>query len=79
MLGNGLIKSEKKGDIQMESTKRNSFPRWIFAVSAVGALIASGIFIGIMSIEGVAGLRLAQAVGFGIVGLIMFWGAINNN
>ncbi len=62
----------------MENKKSSSFPRWIFAIIAIGALIASGIFIGIMSIEGTSGLRLAQAIGFSIVGLLMLWGAIQS-
>jgi hypothetical protein len=62
----------------MEITKRNSFPRWLFALLAIGGLLACGIYIGIMSVEGFAGLHLAQAVGFGLVGLLMFWGAIQS-
>jgi len=29
-----------------------------------------------MSVEGFAGMRIDQAVGFGVFGLIMFWGTI---
>jgi hypothetical protein len=50
-------------------------PWWLFAIIAVGALLASGIYLGIMSAEGFAGLHLVQAVGFGLLGLIMFWAA----
>ena len=60
----------------MEKTGKRSFPRWIFAILAIGGLLASGIYLGIMSVDGLTGLRLAQAAGFGILGLIMFWGAI---
>ena len=60
----------------MEKTGKQSFPRWLFAIIAIGGLLASGIFLGIMSVEGLTGVRLVQAVGFGILGLIMFWGAI---
>jgi len=60
----------------MEKTGKQSFPRWIFAIIAIGGLLASGIFLGIMSIEGFTGSRIAQAAGFGLLGLIMFWGAI---
>jgi hypothetical protein len=60
----------------MKENKNQSFPWWLFAIIAIGGLLASGIYLGIMSIEGFTGLRLAQALGFGILGLIMFWGAI---
>jgi hypothetical protein len=60
----------------MENTRKGSFPRWLFAIIAIGGLLASGIYLGIMSVEGYAGLHLAQAVGFGLMGLLMFWGAL---
>jgi hypothetical protein len=60
----------------MEKTRKGSFPKWIFAILAIGGLLASGIFLGIMTIEGFTNMRLAQAVGFGLMGLLMFWGAI---
>jgi len=60
----------------MEKTGKGSFPRWLFAILAIGGLLASGIYLGIVSVEGFTGIRLAQAAGFGIFGLVMFWGAI---
>jgi hypothetical protein len=54
---------------------KNRVPWWLFGIIAVGALLASGIYLGIMSVEGSTGLRLVQAIGFGLLGLIMFWGA----
>ncbi|MGD8998176.1 MAG: hypothetical protein PVH80_08705 [Anaerolineae bacterium] len=54
---------------------KNRVPWWLFAIIAVGALLASGIYLGIISVEGFAGMRIAQAVGFGLLGLIMLWGA----
>jgi len=61
----------------MKTTQKQSFPKWIFAFIAIGALMASGVYLGIMSVEGFVGMRIAQAVGFGILGLLMFWGAIS--
>jgi hypothetical protein len=55
--------------------KGNKFPRWIFAVIAIGGLVASGIFLGVLSVEGITTVRILQAGGFGLVGLLMFWGA----
>lgn len=54
------------------------FPRWIFAMIAIGGLLASGIFLGILSEEGVSTARVLQAAGFGLLGLLMFWGGYNN-
>lgn len=59
----------------MEKTGKSSFPRWLFALIAIGGLVACGIYIGILSVEGLTSMRLVQAGGFGILGLIMFWGA----
>jgi len=53
-------------------------PWWLFAVIAVGALLASGVYLGIMSVEGLAGMRILQAIGFGLLGLIMLWGATHS-
>jgi hypothetical protein len=62
----------------MEKATTQSFPRWLFAILAIGGLLASGIYLGIMSVEGYAGAHLAQAIGFGLMGLVMFWGAIQS-
>lgn len=58
-------------------TSKQNFPRWLFTLLAIGGLLAAGVYIGIMSAEGFSNLRLAQAAGFGILGLLMFWGAIH--
>ena len=58
----------------MSIEQKVKFPRWIFAAISIGSLVAAGIFLGIISIEGYSLLRLIQALGFGIVGLVMFWG-----
>lgn len=54
-------------------------PWWLFALISIGAFIAAGIFIGIMSIEGITTLKFIQTVVFGILGLIMFWGTKNKS
>ena len=63
----------------MQKSEDKLFPWWLFAILAIGGLLACGIHIGIMSIQGVSLLRLAQAIGFGILGLVMFWGATHNH
>jgi hypothetical protein len=62
----------------MEKTGERSFPRWLFAILAIGGLVACGIYLGIMSVEGLTNLRFAQSAGFGLLGLVMFWGAIQS-
>ena len=61
----------------MDKTGISSFPRWLFALLAIGGLIACGIFLGVMSSEGFSSLRLDQVAGFGVFGLVMLWGALN--
>lgn len=60
----------------MKNRKSYATPWWLFAVVAIGALIASGIYIGIMSVEGVKDNHLIKVSIFGVLGLLMFWGAI---
>jgi hypothetical protein len=54
---------------------KNRVPWWLYALIAIGALLASGIYLGILSVEGFTGLRMVEAAGFGLLGLIMLWGA----
>ena len=62
----------------MDNLRKSKFPRWLFAILAVGGLITSGIFIGILSVEGITAARIVQATSFGAFGLLMFWGALAN-
>ena len=58
----------------MKKSEKASFPRWLFAIIAIGGLIASGIYLGILSVEGFTTTRTLQAIGFGVLGMLMFWG-----
>jgi hypothetical protein len=71
-----LTARKNKRRIAMEKSEKQAFPRWLFAVIAIGGLLASGIYMGIMSVEGFTNMRLVQTVGYGLLGLVMFWGAI---
>ena len=57
----------------MENGKKRMPPWWVFAFITVGGLISSGIYVGIMSAEGLDPSNLAKAIGFGLLGLMMFW------
>ena len=62
----------------MNTVTKGRFSRALFALLAVGGLVACGIFIGVISVEGATTLRMIQAVGFGLLGLVMFWGALGS-
>jgi hypothetical protein len=57
---------------------KNRVPWWLFALIAAGALLASGIYTGIMSVEGTTTTHVVQAIAFGLLGLIMLWGATHS-
>ena len=59
----------------MKDEKKQLPPWWMFAAISIGAFLASGIYVGIMSVEGFTGVHLAQAIGFGVLGLLMSWGS----
>jgi len=63
----------------MEHKSKRIFPRCIFVILAIGGLLASGIYIGIVTVEGATGTRIAQIVGFGVWGLLMLWAALSRN
>ena len=57
---------------------KSRVPWWLFAVIAAGALLASGVYVGVMSVDGSTGVRMLKGVGFGVIGLIMLWGATHD-
>jgi hypothetical protein len=60
----------------MNNHSYRSFPRWVFVILAMGAFWASGVYLGILSVEGVSSAILVRAIGFGVIGLPLAWGAI---
>jgi hypothetical protein len=50
-------------------------PPWVFGLIAVGATWASGVFMGKMTLAGPSGDLLVRAVGYGMLALMMAWGA----
>ncbi len=51
-------------------------PRWFFSILVVCAFVACGIYMGMMRVEGVSTGHGIRAVGFGVLGLLMLWGAL---
>jgi len=51
-------------------------PRWLFAILTVGGLLASGIYLGMMRVEGAITGHVVRAVAYGAFGLLMLWGAL---
>ena len=62
----------------MKISDYRPLPRWVFAILAMGSFWASGVYMGIQSVEGVSLADLLRVIGFGIVGLLTAWGAIAN-
>jgi hypothetical protein len=60
----------------MKNQNIRTLPRWMFTTLAMGAIWASGIYLGIMSIEGASNALLARVIGFGLLSLLMAWGAV---
>ena len=51
-------------------------PRLMFLILTVGGLLASGVFLGIMRVEGVTAGLMIRAIGYGVFGLVMLWGSV---
>jgi hypothetical protein len=64
-------------EVDLKKNKKRAFPSWLFVILAITGLLASGIYIGIMSVEGLSGMRMVQSVGFGTLGLLMFLAALS--
>ena len=62
----------------MKISDYGSFPRWAFVILAMGSFWASGVYMGIQSVDGVSLAHLLRVIGFSIVGLLTAWGAIAN-
>jgi hypothetical protein len=60
----------------MAEDRSKSPPRWLFSILAVGALVACGIYLGMIRVEGVSTGHVIRAAGFGVLGLLMLWGAL---
>jgi len=59
----------------MKEKQVQSFPRWAFVFLAVGTSWASGLYLGMLMIEGSSTAYLVRIIGFGVVALVMAWGS----
>jgi len=51
-------------------------PRWFFSILSVGGFIACGIYLGMIRVEGASAGHVIRSVGYGVLGLLMFWGVV---
>ena len=61
----------------METSSTRTFPRWTFLILSIGGAWASGIYLGKMTIEGSSTELLIPAISFGVMSLLMAWGALS--
>lgn len=59
----------------MKENQGQSLPRWAFVFLAVGTSWASGLYLGMLMVEGSSTAYLVRIIGFGVVGLVMAWGS----
>jgi hypothetical protein len=61
----------------MEKSRVRTPARWIFLLLSIGSAWASGIYLGKITIKGASTGFLIPMICFGVMGLIMVWGAIS--
>ena len=58
----------------MKEIKNHKIPGWVLGLIAIGCLVASGIYLGILSVNGISTNHIIKAIGYGSVGLLFFYG-----
>ena len=61
----------------MEKNRSRVPPRWMYLFLTIGGAWASGIYLGKITIEGASTGLLIPMIGFGVMSLIMAWGALS--
>jgi len=61
----------------MEKSRVRIPPRWMFLLLSVGGAWASGIYLGKITIEGASTGLFILMISFGVMGLIITWGALS--
>jgi len=62
----------------MEKSRVRTPPRWMYLLLSIGGAWASGIYLGKASIEGLSGASWVPIIGFGVLSLLMAWGALSD-
>ncbi|MFC1800147.1 hypothetical protein ACFL2Z_04465 [Candidatus Eisenbacteria bacterium] len=60
----------------MDSRRAGGPPRWVFTVIMAGALIACGVYLGMMRTEGASTGNVVRVAGFALLGALMLWGVL---
>jgi hypothetical protein len=60
----------------MGVNKNRRPPQWLFTVVAAGGFWASGVYVGMMRAGDATSGGIARAAAFGILGVLMLWGAL---
>ena len=60
----------------MKENQVQSLPRWVFVLLSVGTSWASGLYLGMLMVEGTSTAYLIRIIGFGVIALVMTWGSI---
>jgi hypothetical protein len=60
----------------MGTSEKRTPPKWFYSIIAIGALVACGMYLGMIRVEGSSAGHLIRVAGFGVVGLATFWGAV---
>ena len=54
-------------------------PSWVFTILMVCGFLVCGLYLGMMRAEGASTGHFVRAVGFGVLGLLMLWGALRRH
>lgn len=60
----------------MQKSRSRIPPRWMYTLLSIGGAWASGIYLGKLTIAGASTGLLIPLICFGVMGLIMAWGAL---
>ena len=60
----------------MRSAESHTMPRWLFTCLAVAGFWASGLYLGMIRVEGALASFTVRTIAFGLFGLLMLWGSL---
>ncbi len=78
LLVGGFLRGRRREEEDIMGTARTRpLPRWVWVILSIGGGWASGIYLGQLSVEGVSIGNLGATIGFGVMSLLMAWGALS--